>query len=36
MAITLHTIVTGGFFRSPHVKKLMKAWDKTLELAQLC
>jgi len=27
--------VTGGFLRSPHAKKFMKAWDETLELARL-
>ena len=33
MPVALHTIVIGGFLRSPHAKKFMKAWDETLELA---
>lgn len=36
MSVAPHAVVTGGFLRSPHAKKFMKAWDETLELAQLC
>jgi len=35
MLVAPHTIVMGGFLRSPHAKKFMKAWEETLELAQL-
>jgi len=35
MLVTPHTVVTGGFLRSPHAKKFMKAWEETLELARL-
>ena len=35
MPIAPHTVVTGGFLRSPHAKKFMKAWEETLELARL-
>ena len=36
MPVALHIVVTGGFLRSPHAKKFMKAWEETLELAWLC
>ena len=36
MPVTPHTVVTGGFLRSPHAKRFMKAWEETLELARLC
>jgi len=35
MPVTPHIVVTGGLLRSPHAKKFIKAWDETLELAQL-
>ena len=35
MPVAMHTVVTGGFLRSPHARKFMKAWDETLELARL-
>jgi len=35
MSVAPHTVVMGGFLRSPHVKKFMKAWEETLELARL-
>jgi len=35
MPVALHTVVTVGFLRSPHARKFMKAWEETLELAQL-
>ena len=35
MPVAPHTVVTGGFLRSPHAKKFMKTWDETLELARL-
>lgn len=35
MPVAPHTIVTGGFLRSPHARKFMKAWEETLELARL-
>lgn len=35
MPVALHTVVTGGFLRSPHAKNFMKACDETLELAWL-
>jgi len=35
MPVAPHTVVTGGFLRSPHAKKFMKAWEETLELARL-
>jgi len=35
MPVAPHTVVTGGFLRSPHARKFMKAWEETLELARL-
>jgi len=35
MLVAPHTVVMGGFLRSPHAKKFMKAWEETLELARL-
>jgi len=36
MPVAPHTVVTGGFLRSSHARKFMKAWEETLELAWLC
>eukprot|EP00253_Pinus_taeda_P026665 PITA_26665 len=35
MSVAPHTVVTGGFLRSPLAKRFMKAWEETLELARL-
>ena len=35
MSVAPHTVETTGRMRSPHAKKFMKAWEETLELAQL-
>ena len=32
MLISPHTVLKGGFFRSPHVKRFLTAWEEALEL----